>query len=303
MRLVRAVDAACARCFATTRASRYIFVTVNPQSDRDGAVRRRELAGFLRSLRERLRPEDVGLPRVGRRRVKGLRREEVAVAAGIGLTWYTRLETGSEINVSRDLLAKVTRALRCSPAERDAVMRLATEASPAHHEEVDDITRHVVDAVRLPAFVLDAHWYVRYWNQLFATVWLIDPPGSAPFHAIEYQVAHAREAGLQGSSWESRTHRMIAQFRHDAAAHAGEAGFDALVRRLSAIPAFDEVFRRREILASTDEVRSFVEHPQLGRFAYHIRSFNPPDSSLTLTVQVVEPGLVPRLLELAAARG
>lgn len=95
---------------------------------------------------------------------------------------------------------------------------------------------------------------------------------------------------------------MIAQFRHDAAAHAGEAKFDALVERLSAIPAFDEIFRRREVLASTDEVQSFIEHPQLGRFTYHIRSFNLPDSSLTLTVQVVEPGLVPRLLELAAAR-
>src|SRR5690242_18900745 len=68
-------------------------------------LRRRELGAFLRSRRERLTPADVGLPEGGRRRTPGLRREEVASLAGVGMTWYTWLEQGRDINASDQVLA------------------------------------------------------------------------------------------------------------------------------------------------------------------------------------------------------
>ena len=88
-------------------------------------TRRAELAAFLRSRRERITPEDVGLPPGFRRRTPGLRREEVAQLAGVGVTWYTWLEQGRPINASVQVLDAVARTLRLDPAEREHLYRLA----------------------------------------------------------------------------------------------------------------------------------------------------------------------------------
>ncbi|GGM35842.1 helix-turn-helix transcriptional regulator [Promicromonospora citrea] len=83
------------------------------------------LGAFLRERRGRVRPADVGLPPAGRRRTPGLRREEVAQLAGVGVTWYTWLEQGRATNPSDQVLQAVGRALRLSPEEQRHVMILA----------------------------------------------------------------------------------------------------------------------------------------------------------------------------------
>src|SRR5262244_597804 len=88
-------------------------------------LRRRELAAFLRSRRERVTPEDVGLPTGSRRRTAGLRREEVAQLAGVGVTWYTWLEQGRPINASVQVLDAIARTLRLDAVERAHLFRLA----------------------------------------------------------------------------------------------------------------------------------------------------------------------------------
>ena len=82
------------------------------------AQRRGELAAFLRSRRERITPEQAGLPTGHRRRTSGLRREEVAQLAGVGVTWYTWLEQGRPINASTQVLDAVARTLMLDPVER-----------------------------------------------------------------------------------------------------------------------------------------------------------------------------------------
>jgi len=94
-------------------------------------TRRSELAGFLRARRERLSPQEVGLPPGPRRRTPGLRREELALLAGVGVTWYTWLEQGRPINASVQVLDAVARTLRLDQAEREHLYRLA-EATPVH---------------------------------------------------------------------------------------------------------------------------------------------------------------------------
>src|SRR5207237_4381454 len=89
------------------------------------ASRRQELADFLRSRRERITPEQVGLPSGGRRRTPGLRREEVAQLAGVGVTWYTWLEQGRDINASEQVLQAIARTLRLDPHEHTHLFRLA----------------------------------------------------------------------------------------------------------------------------------------------------------------------------------
>src|SRR5580658_7051719 len=82
------------------------------------AARRREAGDFLRSRRERLAPADVGLPNGFRRRTPGLRRDEVAMLADIGTTWYTWLEQGRDVRPSSELLSALCKALRLDPTER-----------------------------------------------------------------------------------------------------------------------------------------------------------------------------------------
>src|SRR3989442_1726471 len=91
---------------------------------------RGELSEFLKSRRARISPATVGLPNGRRRRTPGLRREEVADLAGVGLTWYTWLEQGRDIRVSSEVLAAVARALRLETPERGHLFRLAGHARP-----------------------------------------------------------------------------------------------------------------------------------------------------------------------------
>src|SRR5579872_3654369 len=100
--------------------------------------RRDELRAFLRSRRGRLSPADVGLPdNGGRRRTPGLRREEVASLAGVGVSWYTWLEQGRDINPSPEVLDALVRALRLDPAERRTLFALARTELPLTDDVAD----------------------------------------------------------------------------------------------------------------------------------------------------------------------
>src|SRR5215213_2584378 len=92
--------------------------------------RHQELADFLRNRRARLSPEQVGLPRGARRRTPGLRREEVAMLAGVSPEWYTWLEQGRDINVSVQLLESLVRALHLDENERSHLFLLALRQPP-----------------------------------------------------------------------------------------------------------------------------------------------------------------------------
>src|SRR5690348_12900773 len=86
---------------------------------------RRELGQFLQARRAGLKPEDLGLPTSGRRRVAGLRREELASTAGVGVTWYTWLEQGRDIRVSTDILQRIAQTLRLSSSDTAYLFSLA----------------------------------------------------------------------------------------------------------------------------------------------------------------------------------
>ena len=115
------------------------------------AARRREAGDFLRSRRERLTPADVGLPNGFRRRTPGLRREEVAILADVGTTWYTWLEQGRDVRPSNELLSALAEALRLDPTERRHLFvlydRRAPERPPPGPERVDEPLRRMLDSL------------------------------------------------------------------------------------------------------------------------------------------------------------
>src|SRR5207245_5242070 len=110
--------------------------TAGGTTRRVGERRRAELGEFLKARRARLSPGDFGMPAGARRRTPGLRREEVAVLAGVGVTWYTWLEQGREINPSDEVLGSIARTLRLSDAETAHLFALARPAPAADHDPV-----------------------------------------------------------------------------------------------------------------------------------------------------------------------
>ena len=137
----------------------------------DQAIRRQELAGFLRSRRERIAPEQVGLPPAARRRTPGLRREEVATLAGVGVTWYTWLEQGRDINASPQVLDAVARTLLLDPHERDHLFRLADVpdgSSLAECKALPPTAQTLLDQLEpFPAVVRNARYDMLAWNPAF----------------------------------------------------------------------------------------------------------------------------------------
>src|SRR5882672_33059 len=130
-------------------------------------ARRRELAEFLRSRRERLTPADVGLPAGRRRRTKGLRREEVAFLACIGAAWYTWLEQARDIRPSEIALRHIARALRLTDPEKRYFLELALDRAQEtpFGEPCDDAARSTLDTISGPAFVLGLGWDLLAYNE------------------------------------------------------------------------------------------------------------------------------------------
>ena len=134
---------------------------------RHGGARQSELGDFLRSRREKLSPRAVGLAAGRRRRTPGLRREEVAELAGIGVDWYIRLEQGRSVSPSVTTVDALARALKLGKAEH-AHLRALTENGdrrPFVREAVPDAVRRTVENLNLPAYVTGRRWDVLAWNK------------------------------------------------------------------------------------------------------------------------------------------
>ncbi|WP_326837337.1 helix-turn-helix domain-containing protein [Amycolatopsis rhabdoformis] len=146
-------------------------MTLDAPSLTDEQVRRQELGSFLRSRRERLSPEQVGLPLTGRRRTPGLRREEVAHLAGMGVTWYPWLEQGRDIKVSEQVLAAIATTLRLDPYERSHLYTLAGHPEPPTERDCAAIPSIVLTMLRhlepIPATVFNARFDLLACNRTY----------------------------------------------------------------------------------------------------------------------------------------
>jgi transcriptional regulator with XRE-family HTH domain len=176
--------------------------------------RRDEFAAFLRTRRERLSPADVGLPAGTRRRVAGLRREEVATLAGVGLTWYTWLEQGRPIAASDQVLGAIARALRMTEDERDHLFALAGATPPERDEHACVSAAHLDLLSKLmpyPAAVQTARFDIRAYNRsyrfLFADLDAIAPEGRncavRIFTDPAWQHAHRPRQRPSSGSWRA----------------------------------------------------------------------------------------------------
>jgi transcriptional regulator with XRE-family HTH domain len=240
----------------------------------NGERRREELADFLRTKRSSLQPEDVGLPDGGRRRTPGLRREEVALLAGVGTTWYTWLEQGRDVRASLDVLEALARALRLTGAERAHLILLGRgeQAKPckAPAEEVAPILRRLVENVGPgPAYLLGRRWDYLAWNRSFEVVFSWEP-GADPLsrnHVWLWFMDPARRTLCSGD-WAASARLLVAKFRADSARNIGDPAFEELISALNtSSPEFRKLWKRHEVAGSGDGHKELT-HPAVGPLAF-----------------------------------
>ncbi len=254
----------------------------------DPATRRREAGEFLRSRRERLTPSAVGLPEGFRRRTPGLRREEVALLAGVGATWYAWLEQGRDVRPSHEVLAALAGALRLDPTERRHLFvlhdRPPPDQRPLGAERVAEPLRRMLDSLTSqPAYLLGRRWDVLAWNRAADVVFgpygrLADDERNS-LHLLFADPAHRRLL----VDWEEMARASLAMFRADWARYAGDPDFERLVDRLTRLsPEFASWWPQREVARPlTGQKR--IHHPTAGRMVFEFSRLGvdePPDAKL-----------------------
>lgn len=236
--------------------------------------RREELGGFLKACRARIGPEEVGLAPGPRRRLSGLRREEVALLAGVGVTWYTWLEQGRPINASSQVLDAVARTLRMDRPEREHLYRLAEltpSRLPSSAEVLPDAVREVLRALDpLPATVVNGRFDVLTSNAAHEDLfweWHSLPCLHKNLLWCCLTEPNARRLLL---NYDEEVPHMVARMRAEYGRHVGDPSWEEDIRRLSALsPEFAELWERHEVAEPRARLRRF-DHPRAGRMNFRL---------------------------------
>jgi len=240
----------------------------------NGHDRRAELAAFLRTRRERVTPEQAGLPPGSRRRTPGLRREEVAQLSGVGVTWYTWLEQGRPINASPQVLSAVARTLLLDQVEREHLFRLAdlpdaastTGAGSTACEQVLPEAQEILDTLTpMPACVLNERFDLLAWNAAYAVLWP-GVVGAVPGERnVLWQVFTHADCCHPYVNRAEQVARLVAQLRGAYGRHVGEPAWTGFVRRLAAVsPEFAQLWDEHDVASQTSYLKIF-RHPAYSR--------------------------------------
>ncbi|UFZ06020.1 helix-turn-helix transcriptional regulator [Bradyrhizobium ontarionense] len=241
--------------------------------------RHAEFGNFLRSRREKLTPEAVGLAAGRRRRTAGLRREEVAELAGIGVDWYIRLEQGRTVKPSSSTIDALARALRLSKTEHAHLKALARDPArkPFVREQVPIGLRDLVQSLNQPAYITGRRWDVLAWNaaadEIFGFSRLADDERNTLLLAL--CTPGARQ--LFGPQWKEQARRMVAQFRVTHDLWAGDPAFvDLLARLRRGSREFRQWWAVHDI-AGLAAGEKLLDHPKKGRLTLKYATFQAND--------------------------
>jgi transcriptional regulator with XRE-family HTH domain len=237
-----------------------------------GERRREELGKFLKARRARLSPEDFGMPAGSRRRTPGLRREEVALLAGVGITWYTWLEQGRSINASTQVLDAVARTLRLDAAEREHLYRLA-EATPLRAgvsaecvpEEHKLILRSLVPH---PAVVMNSRMDVFESNEAHRVVFRDWHEMPCLHRNLLWCAVTEPSARAKFLNYDAEVRYMVARLRSAYGRFVGDPEWEEDIARLARMsPEFAELWERHEVAEPQPRTRVFV-HPKAGELTF-----------------------------------
>ncbi|MEU0964892.1 helix-turn-helix transcriptional regulator [Streptomyces sp. NPDC005917] len=251
----------------TTSARETVRGTAAPVA-RSARIRRSELAAFLRSRRERIAPEQVGLPHGTRRRTPGLRREEVAHLSAVGVTWYTWLEQARDIQVSVQVLDALARTLLLDGGERAHLFQLAGAVDPTPAASCTGVTPALREMLRalepLPASIQNSRYDILAYNRTYARLMgNLDavPPEDRNCMILVYTHPEWRRSIVH---LEETRRLMAAKLRASMAGHLGEPAWKMLVKRLAAeSPEFRANWDRYEVVGRRTKAKQFL-NPYVG---------------------------------------
>jgi transcriptional regulator with XRE-family HTH domain len=261
-----------------------------------------ELGDFLKSRRAAVDPTDVDLPVGPRRRAPGLRREEVALLAGVSVTWYTWLEQGRAVNPSRSVLDAVARALLLDDAQHAHLLTLAERSAgrgpldgaglgPADRPPPDALRRTLDALDPAPAYLLGPRWEYLAWNRSQALLYpQAEQLAESDCNLLLIVLCDpgARDLIVER---EAEARAMVAEFRASTATMRGDVALEALIERLRAdSDAFAEWWDHHDVAGFHSRLRRY-DHPTAGRLTFEYQAFLPAEwPTYRVVVQLPVPG-------------
>lgn len=257
--------------------------------------RYKELSDFLKTRRAKILPSQVGIPTGSRRRTPGLRREEVAQLAGIGLTWYTWLEQGREIRISEQVIESLSKALLLDKQERIHLYRLANQPLkadiPENHGMISPILQHVLDNLEFcPSMITDQRWNVVAWNTAAFTIFGDFSQMNVRERNIVYSMFTDEKYKQLFRDWEQHAKGLIGRFRSTCGEYIEDVWLSQFVNELKQQSAlFEQWWPLHEIQANGEKFKQ-LNHPIVGQLDFEVSNFDVSDhSGLKLIVHTPLP--------------
>ncbi|GHO47507.1 helix-turn-helix transcriptional regulator [Ktedonospora formicarum] len=241
------------------------------------------LADFLQNRRARLHPEQFHFPAFQRRRTRGLRREELAGLVGVGISWYTWLEQGRDIQVSDQVLSRLASVLQLNEEERRHLFLLAQGAGPFLDDQVDQkyipnaTTQTILDGLMYPARLFDPRLNVVGWNESANRVFGDYPSRTArernaPWFHFMHPSSHTFEV-----HWERVAWRCLASLHARYDQYPDDPWLTELIAELQqASPEFRTWWPEHDIVLDCGSLYE-INHPLVDRLALHPTVFPMPE--------------------------
>jgi transcriptional regulator with XRE-family HTH domain len=253
------------------------------------------LGEFLQARRAQVTPEAAGIAPYGRRRVPGLRREELAQLAGVSVDYYVRLEQGRAAHPSADVLEAIARALQLDEAERAHLHQLASppaarRRAPAAERVAPGLAR-LLEQLHVPAVLIGRRMDMLAWNPLAAALTGDParlPPGQRNLARMMFLDPDCRE---RYRDWERHARETVGYLRYCAGRHPDDPGIAALVGELSVKSAhFARWWSDHLVREKTSGAKTYL-HPMVGELTVQFETLVPPGApDQALITYTVEPG-------------
>jgi transcriptional regulator with XRE-family HTH domain len=254
-----------------------------------------DLGEFLRSRRAEIQPEDVGLTRYNeRRRVTGLRREELAQLAGLSATYYTRLEQGHGAHPSESVVESLAQALRLGPDEAAHLRALASPRRPARRrprpEKVRPGVSLILGSYTGAAFVIGRHTDILAANDLGWALLGRDADDKDSFSLARFVVLDLRAWELY-ADWPGMLRDVVGYLRYATGQYPDDQDLFELIGELCATSApFATAWARHHVRNCASAVRTY-HHPEVGPVTLNEESLElPEDRGQRLVLKAAEPG-------------
>ncbi|SMD07472.1 helix-turn-helix transcriptional regulator [Sporomusa malonica] len=254
--------------------------------------RYKELADFLKTRRAKILPSQVALSSGTRRRTPGLRREEVAQLAGIGVTWYTWLEQGRPIHVSTQVIESLSKVLLLDKQERIHLYLLANQPLPAdiqrYQGTVSPILQHVLDSlIFCPSFVMDQRWNVIAWNKAACLVLGDFSKMNVRERNVVWGMFTNNKYKQLFVDWNLHAKGLLGRFRSTCGQYIEDSWLAQFIDDLKMQSIEFNLWWSLHEIQSNGEKYKQLNHPVAGRLDFEVSNFDVSDNScLKLIVHV-----------------